>query len=193
MTRHVRHRPLATAAVAALALTLPVGAASAAPVELGTPLPSAHAHNDYEHTRPLFDALSHGFTSVEADVWLVAGQLFIGHDAPDPKRTLKSDYLAPLAEVVRKNRSAVYRGYEGRFRLYIDVKSGPETWPVIEKQLAEYPGLVTTWKNGRRSGGAVEVVISGNRDLAAMEAAQVRRSAYDAASPTSTPGSLRSS
>ena len=34
------------------------------------PLPNAHAHNDYEHKRPLFDALDHGFCSVEADVFL---------------------------------------------------------------------------------------------------------------------------
>src|SRR5436190_12307328 len=31
------------------------------------PLPQLHAHNDYEHKRPLFDALDHGFCSVEAD------------------------------------------------------------------------------------------------------------------------------
>ena len=40
-----------------------------------TPLIRAHAHNDYEHTRPLFDALDHGFGSVEADVHLVDGRL----------------------------------------------------------------------------------------------------------------------
>ena len=28
----------------------------------------AHAHNDYEHARPLLDALDHGFCGVEADV-----------------------------------------------------------------------------------------------------------------------------
>ena len=49
---------------AALALALPAGTALAAPapVELGTPLPQAHAHNDYEHERPLLDALEQGFT-----------------------------------------------------------------------------------------------------------------------------------
>ena len=39
------------------------------------PLPPAHAHNDYEHRRPLQDALDRGFNSVEADVWLVDGEL----------------------------------------------------------------------------------------------------------------------
>ena len=30
--------------------------------------PQAHAHNDYENTRPFLDAFTNGFTSVEADV-----------------------------------------------------------------------------------------------------------------------------
>ncbi|MEC4021166.1 hypothetical protein QMK28_34095, partial [Streptomyces sp. H27-D2] len=34
------------------------------------PLRRAHAHNDFVHPRPLLDALSHGFASVEADIWL---------------------------------------------------------------------------------------------------------------------------
>ena len=48
-----------------------------------TPLTNAHAHNDYEHTRPLFDALDQGFNSVEADVFLVDGKLLVGHTAFD--------------------------------------------------------------------------------------------------------------
>ena len=63
------------------------------------PLRHAHAHNDYEHPRPLLDALDHGFTSVEADVFLVDGQLLVAHDPADldPARTLESLYLDPLA------------------------------------------------------------------------------------------------
>jgi hypothetical protein len=41
----------------------------------GSGLERAHAHNDYEHDRPLFDALSNDFKSVEADIWLVGGEL----------------------------------------------------------------------------------------------------------------------
>jgi len=41
------------------------------------PLTRAHAHNDYEHTRPLFDALEHGFCSIEPDIWLVDGKLLV--------------------------------------------------------------------------------------------------------------------
>ena len=39
------------------------------------PLSLAHAHNDYEHERPLYDAIAHGFNSVEADVFLVDDDL----------------------------------------------------------------------------------------------------------------------
>ena len=41
------------------------------------PLERAHAHNDYEHARPLLDALAHGFCSVEADVHLIERQLLV--------------------------------------------------------------------------------------------------------------------
>ena len=46
--------------------------------ELPGPLGQAHAHNDYYHKRPLLDALSHGFCSVEADVFLKNGRLLVG-------------------------------------------------------------------------------------------------------------------
>src|SRR3954453_13573862 len=87
------------------------------------PLPNAHAHNDYAHKRPLFDALDHGFTSVEADVFLVDGNLLVGHDpgALKSERTLESLYLAPLADRVKQNRGHVY-SQPARFFLLIDIK-----------------------------------------------------------------------
>src|ERR1700748_1478515 len=75
-----------------------------------TPLLNAHAHNDYEHTHPLFDALDQGFASVEADVYPVDGELLVGHNRRDlkPERTLESLYLAPLAARVEKNGGHVF-------------------------------------------------------------------------------------
>ena len=66
------------------------------------PLTNVHAHNDYEHTRPLLDALQHGFCSVEADVHLVDGQLLVAHSRLDvnPGKTLQALYLDPLRERV---------------------------------------------------------------------------------------------
>src|SRR2546429_8940516 len=75
------------------------------------PLARAHAHNDYEHARPLLDALERGFCSIEADVWLVDGRLLVAHDrnAVKAERTLQALYLDPLRERVRRNGGRVYR------------------------------------------------------------------------------------
>ena len=40
-----------------------------------TVLVNAHAHNDYEHDRPLHEALDNQFVSVEADVFMIDGNL----------------------------------------------------------------------------------------------------------------------
>ena len=44
-----------------------------------SPLKKAHAHNDYEHERPFFEAFQLGFGSIEADVYAVNGELLVGH------------------------------------------------------------------------------------------------------------------
>src|SRR6266568_639216 len=93
------------AALGSLTITSPVLAAEP------TPLIHAHAHNDYEHKRPLFDALDQGFCSVEADIYLVDGELLVAHDRAKvrPERTLQALYLDPLADRVRRNGGRVYR------------------------------------------------------------------------------------
>ena len=75
------------------------------------PLPRAHAHNDYQHERPLLDALDHGFGSIEADIHLINGNLLVAHnrDEAQPDRTLQGLYLDPLRQRIR--RSAFSRWY----------------------------------------------------------------------------------
>ena len=129
------------------------------------PLAHAHAHNDYHHGRPLLDALEHGFCSVEADVFLVAGKLLVGHDRGElkPERTLQALYLDPLRERSRANNGRVYRGGPV-FTLLIDIKSGGEaTYRALAAVLAEYPGLLSGTRAGKFTGRAVAVIISGNR------------------------------
>ena len=144
-------------------------------------LPSAHAHNDYDHRRPLQDALDRGFNSVEADVWLVDGELRVAHDldAAQPGRTLESLYLKPLADRVRENHGQVYK--HGRdFQLLIDIKSdGPSTYAAIDKALEEYRGISTVFVNGRVLKGSVTSVISGNRPLDVLKAQKIRYAGYD--------------
>src|SRR5215831_16318669 len=102
------------------------------------PLTHVHAHNDYEHARPLLDALDHGFCSVEADIWLVPEGLLIGHDRKDlrPGRTLQALYLDPLRERIQANGGRVYRG-GSEFYLLMDVKThADETYAALDKVLA---------------------------------------------------------
>lgn len=145
-------------------------------------LERAHAHNDYEHDRPLFDALDHGFTSVEADVWLVGGELLIGHDREDlrPGRTLARLYLDPLLERVRAGHGEVYRGSGAEFQLLIDIKNtGVMTYAVLHQELRDYRKMLAVYKRGRVKPGAVTVVISGDRPRALMERQRVRYAFYD--------------
>lgn len=146
------------------------------------PLAQAHAHNDYEHPRPLLDALDQGFTSVEADVWLVDGRLLVAHDRDQvvPGRTLERLYLSPLEARRQMNGGAVYPGWDDGFQLLIDVKSaaGP-TWAAVQEALARHPRLMSRFTTDDTEPGAVTAVISGNRDRAAMLATPVRYAGYD--------------
>jgi len=76
------------------------------------PLQRAHAHDDYEHKRPLFDALECGFCSVEADVWLVKGQLLVAHVPVqwNTERTLEKLYLDPLRDRAKAGRGKIFPG-----------------------------------------------------------------------------------
>ncbi|HWD78769.1 MAG TPA: phosphatidylinositol-specific phospholipase C/glycerophosphodiester phosphodiesterase family protein, partial [Kribbella sp.] len=136
---------------------------------------------DYEHRRPLQDALDRGFNSVEADVWLVDGELRVAHDLADakPGRNLESLYLKPLADRVRENHGQVYK-HGGGFQLLIDVKSdGPSTYAAVHEALAKYRGISTVFVDGHVFQGAVTSVISGNRPLDDMKAQKVRYAGYD--------------
>src|SRR3954469_3522630 len=104
------HKPCCRTYVLLISFALPLFTSAAAQSLNIVPLPNAHAHNDYEHARPLLDALDHGFTSVEADVYTIRGVLLVGHDreALTPERTLEKLYLVPLAERVQENHGHVY-------------------------------------------------------------------------------------
>ena len=186
------------AAVAVLASLAGTAAAPAqaeaprpAPVVVGQPLAQAHAHNDYEHDRPLFDALEHGFTSVEADVWLVDGELLVAHDREDvqPGVTLESLYLDPLQDLVRGQGNSVYPKWDGSLQLLIDIKSdGESTYAAIEQELAEHRDIMSRYSHGTTKTGPVTAVISGNRPLATMQAQEKRFSFYDGRSADLTSG-----
>jgi Glycerophosphoryl diester phosphodiesterase family len=130
-----------------------------------TPLTRAHAHNDYEHKRPLFDALEQGLCSVEADIFLVDGQLLVGHTRRSlkPERTLESLYLVPLEKRVEKNGGRVYRDGPD-FTLLIDIKTnGETTYSALKTVLEKYADVINSPGAGAAPGRAINVVATGNR------------------------------
>ena len=145
------------------------------------PLAQAHAHNDYRHERPLLDALAHGFTGVEADIWLVGGDLYVAHDRDEttPQRTLRRLYLDPLRNRVRKNGGHVYANGP-QLTLLIDIKSdAAATYKVLDSVLAEYKDIFTCFGPDGRSDKAVLAVISGNRPYELMASQKIRYAGYD--------------
>jgi len=151
------------------------------PARAAAPLPSAHAHNDYEHKRPLLDALDHGFCSVEADIYLVDGALLVAHNRRDvkPERTLEALYLDPLLARVRENGGRVYRDGPP-FTLLIDIKAdGVRAYEVLAAQLAKYAEMLTVVRDGELQPGAVTIVISGDRATDRIAADKVRYAGID--------------
>ncbi len=175
MLRRMR-KPLHSALLTLLLVSTCL-AASAQP----KPLTNVHAHNDYEHQRPLLDALDHGFCSVEADIHLVDSQLLVAHSrsAVKPERTLEALYLDPLRERVKKNGGRVYpNGPE--VSLLIDIKGDWQTsYPVLRKTLEKYADMLTTFKDGVRRPGAVLAIITGNRSTNMFTGESIRYAAYD--------------
>jgi hypothetical protein len=145
------------------------------------PLIHAHAHNDYEHARPLLDALDHGFCGVEADIYLVDGQLLVAHDRNrvKPERTLQALYLDPLRERVKQNGGRVF-AHGPEFTLLIDLKSDWKTiYPVLRAVLTNYADVITTFRDGVKRTNAVTIIISGNRAQEMFAGETMRYAGYD--------------
>src|SRR5436853_3338582 len=155
--------PAMNSALAALLVVAPMLAAQTPPV---SPIKQAHAHNDYEHPRPLLDALDQGFCSVEADIFLTKDGLLVAHTSfgLKPEKTLQKLYLDPLRERARANQGRIHKD-EPTFYLLIDVKTdAKETYPALAKVLAEYADILTVTQDGKTTKKAVAAIISGNCD-----------------------------
>lgn len=119
----------------------------------------AHAHNDYEHPRPLEDALSARFYSVEADVYFADGRFEVSHHGWGSKGTLEALYLAPLQERVDARGSVHGDGIP--FTVWIDFKdSDPRLVEALEVLLARFDMLQTLV--GEASPAPVRIALTGN-------------------------------
>jgi glycerophosphoryl diester phosphodiesterase len=125
--------------------------------------------------------LDHGFTSVEADVFLVQGKLLVAHDitAVRPERTLAALYLDPLRQRIKNQDGWIYD--KGRsLTLLVDIKSDAETtYAALHKLLTEYAEVLTTVDDGKLETKGVTVVISGNRPRATITAQKLRYAGID--------------
>ena len=128
------------------------------------PLTGVHSHNDYEHRRPLLDALDQGFCSIEADIYLVDGKLLVAHDRAkaQPDRTLEALYLDPLQQRVRANGGRVYKDGPPVY-LLIDFKTdAAATYAVLRTVLERYSDMLSKFSDQGVVTNAILVVASGN-------------------------------
>lgn len=119
-----------------------------------------HSHNDYLQNLPFFEAAQYSFGSIEIDVILQKGELYVAHEKEsiDPTRTIKSLYLDPLMKQQAEHDGAVYRDGE-RLQFLIDLKSEAEpTLRALETLLKPIRELFDVTGNPN----AVRIVISGN-------------------------------
>lgn len=145
----------------------------------------AHAHNDYEHVRPLEDALAAGFTSVEADLYLIEGEIRVAHNRSDakPGRTLRSLYLEPLQKIAGRQDGRIHPN-RPEFYLMLDYKASgePDVMALhlaVTQELSEFKELLTTVQDGCLTRRAVTIVLSGSRPAEVIAREPLRRWAID--------------
>lgn len=180
-------RQIAAAFLLVLAVALTVYAGAGADVdpssfESAPYLPRSHSHNDYARRIPLFEALKRGFASVEVDVFLVDGALFVAHELDEvrPTATLSGLYLDPLRDAIRKNGGSVYARTDEPLQLLIDVKSeADDTYRALHETLRAYSDILTVWTRDGPRPGPVRAVLSGNRALTTVAAQAPRYVAID--------------
>ncbi|HEY0029820.1 MAG TPA: phosphatidylinositol-specific phospholipase C/glycerophosphodiester phosphodiesterase family protein [Bacteroidia bacterium] len=141
----------------------------------GPCLKNAHSHNDYRQKRPLSDALQNGFNSMEADVFLVKGQLLVSHLPPRSKKcsSLEALYLLPLKTLFDKQQGMVYSN--GSLILLIDIKSNAtDTYRLLSKLLEQYRAMLTRYEDGKIIAGAVTIILSGNKPYEELQKEKTR-------------------
>lgn len=122
---------------------------------------SGHSHNDYHQNIPLLTAYYAGMGSIEADVFLKDGALYVAHDPSEIKTgiTLKKLYLEPLAGFYRQNGNRPYSDSTHRLQLVVDIKKDyAKVLAQLTKDLEGYQDVFNSSKNPK----AIRIVISGD-------------------------------
>ncbi len=120
-----------------------------------------HSHNDYKQNIPFLQAYYAGAASIEADVYLLNGQLYVAHEKQEiaTGRTLTELYLKPLAVFYAKNNNHAYTDSSATLQLVVDIKEDyAHVIPQLLKELKPYQQMF----NYPANKNAVQLVISGN-------------------------------
>ncbi|KAF9641299.1 putative alkaline phosphatase protein [Lasiodiplodia theobromae] len=143
-----------------------------------------HSHNDYWRDVPFYSGLSYGAVSTEADVWLINGTLYVGHEesALTHVRTLDALYISPILDTLKRQnpvtpfappntKNGVFDTSSGQtLYLWIDLKTSADTtFPAAHAALEplRQAGYLTTYfpSNSSLVPGAVTVIGTGNTRL----------------------------
>lgn len=122
--------------------------------------PLIHSHNDYQRPIPFYEAYVNGASSIEIDVHLSKGELYVAHDFEDiqTNRTFQELYIKPLLGLLKNG--LIDSSINGRSLQYlVDIKS--ESYNTLVKLISiisHYPELFGDGTNS----GLVQVIISGN-------------------------------
>lgn len=134
---------------------------------------NAFSHNDYWRPTPLLDALAFRYNCVEADLWLMDGELYVSHDRPEPNPaiTFRDLYLKPLAARIEANGGKVYPSADRPFYLMVDCKTnGEDIYKVLKQQMEPYKELFCSVDNGAYKEASVLFFLSGNRPAKTLPA-----------------------
>ncbi|MBC8088956.1 MAG: hypothetical protein H7Z40_16955 [Phycisphaerae bacterium] len=105
----------------------------------------AYAHNDYNNTHPLYDAVAFGYRGVEADVYLVDGVLRVAHDRKSATGAPALDtlYLIPIRDLLARCGPTIVAGAMQPFLLNLEIKEASnETLQVLLTSLSSVADLM---------------------------------------------------
>lgn len=121
---------------------------------------NAHAHNDYLHEKPFFEAYSLNYGMIEADIFIQNGNLMVAHEKKSikPENTLTALYINPIIAKIKENHGRAYLG-DNKLILLIDIKEeGDQVLKLLTNQLKPNRHLFDLKHNPN----AVQIVISGD-------------------------------
>ena len=84
-------------------------------------------------------------------------------------KTLTKQYLKPLYKRFKANDGEIYKGYEGDFYLWVDIKFEPQrAYQALRERLYPFREMLTYYENGELHQGKVTIILSGERPFRAL-------------------------